>query len=154
MTMDPKQFEENLLLYGADLNRWPEEIRQAGMESLQKYLELQVLLEEQEKFEKMLKARKYEEPSCDLTQRIVSVSLQVDRKSPFGLGSLFSRICADEFFLHKPASIIASLLTISVLAVGLFIGFSISTESKLTDEGQASLQEFLHYQGEALWAKR
>ena len=152
--MDSKQFEESILLYGVDLNKWPQEIGQAGLESLQKSSELQALLAEQEKFERVLKARKYEEPSANLTQRIVFLALQRDRKSPFGLGLFLSKIFADEFYLHKPARMTGSFLLISALVVGFFIGFSISTESKLTDEGQASLQEFLHYQGDALWAKR
>ncbi len=90
MTMDPREFKENILLYGVDLHQWPEEIRQVGIEALQKSSELQALLAEFEQFEKVLITRKYEEPSDHLGQRIVSLSLYRDKKSPFSLGLFLS----------------------------------------------------------------
>jgi len=154
MKMDAKHFEENVLSYGADLDKWPEEIRQEGMESLKNASELQAVLADQGKFEKVLKSRKYEEPSGNLSQRIISLSLQLEQKSPSWLSLFFSKISVDEFFSHKPARIMASFLMISILVVGFFIGFSISPEPRISDERQAGLQEFLHYQGDALWTKR
>lgn len=145
MTMDPRQFKENALLYGVDLHQWPEEIRQAGVESLQNSPELQSLLAEQQQFERVLKTRKYEEPSGHLAQRIISLSLHQDRKSPFPLGLFLSRLFADEFCLPKPALIVISILMILTLGIGFFIGFSNSTGSMSTDQRQANLQEFLHY---------
>ena len=146
MTMDPRQFKENILLYGVDLYQWPEEIRQEGLESLQKFPGLQALLAEYEQFERVLKTRKYEEPSNNLVQRIVSLSLHQDKKSPFGLGLFLSRLFADEFYLPKPALIVVSILTIIALLTGFLIGFSNPTGTILTDQRQANLQEFLHYE--------
>jgi hypothetical protein len=152
--MDPKQFQENILLYGVDLDQWPEEIRQEGVESLKNSSELRALLAEQEKFERVLRTRKYEEPSGNWVQRIVSLSYPQDKKSPFGLGLFLSRLFADEFYLAKPALILSSALMITALVIGFVIGFANSTGPILTDQRQASLQEFLHYEGDGLWAKQ
>jgi hypothetical protein len=148
--MDYKQFKESILLYGVDLHQWPEEIRQEGVELLQKSLGLQLLLSEYEQFEKVLKTRKYEEPSDHLSQRIVSLSLHRDKKSPFGLGSFLSRLFSDEFYLPKPALIVVSILTIIALLTGFFIGFSNPSGQVLADQREANLQEFLHYGGDVL----
>ncbi|MEN8264810.1 MAG: hypothetical protein ABFR82_15260 [Nitrospirota bacterium] len=43
MKMDIKQFSENLMLYGADVHQWPEDIRQAGLDALEKFPDLQKL---------------------------------------------------------------------------------------------------------------
>lgn len=150
MTMDPRQLKENLLLYGADLYQWPEEIRREGVELLQKFPGLQALLAEYEQFERVLKTRKYEEPSDNLGQRIVSFSLNQDKKSPFSLGLFLSRLFADEFYLPKPALIVVCILMISALMIGFLIGFSSSTGTTLTEQRQANLQEFLHYEGDVL----
>jgi hypothetical protein len=148
--MDPRQFKENILLYGVDLYQWPEEIRQEGLDSLQKFPGLQALLAEYEQFERVLKTRKYEEPSNNLVQRIVSLSLHQEKKSSFGLGLLLSRLFADEFYLPKPALIVVSILMIGALMIGFLIGFSSPTGTTLTEQRQANLQEFLHYGGDVL----
>jgi hypothetical protein len=150
MTMNPIQFKENLLMYGADLYRWPEKIRQAGVESLQNSSELQALLAEQEQFERVLKTRKYEEPSINLVQRIVSLSLHQDKKLPFNLGLFLSKLFGNEFYLPKPALIVVSILAIIALLTGFLIGFSNPSGQVLTDQRQANLQEFLHYKGDVL----
>ena len=151
MTMDStRQFKENILLYGVDLYQWPEEIRQEGVELLQKSPELQGLLAEYEQFERILKTRRYEEPSDHLGQRIVSLSLHQDKKSPFGLGWFLPRLFGDELYLPKPALIAVSILAIIALLTGFFIGFSNPSGQVLTDQRHASLQEFLHYEGDVL----
>jgi hypothetical protein len=148
--MDLREFKENILLYGVDLHQWPEEIRQAGIEALHKFSELQALLAEYEQFERVLKTRKYEEPSNNLGQRIISVSLPQDKKSPFSLGLFLSRLFPDEFYLPKPALIVVSILTIIALLTGFFVGFSNHSGQVLPDQRQANLQEFLHYGGDVL----
>lgn len=150
MKMDSRQFEENILLYGVDLYRWPEEIRQEGVELLQKSPELQGLLAEYEQFEGILKTRRYEEPSDHLEQRIVSLSLHQDKKSPLGLVWFLSKLFGDELYLPKPAFIAVSILAIIALLTGFFIGFSNPSRQLTMDQKQASLQEFLHYEGDVL----
>ncbi len=153
MTMDPKQFKENLFLYGVDLNEWPEEIRQGGMESLRKSSELQALLAEQERFERVLKTRRYEEPSGNWAQRIISLSMDQGKKSPSGLGLSLIRLFSDEFYFPKSALIVGSTLMIAALMSGFVIGFLYSSGSTVIIERQVNLQEFLHYEGGVLWAK-
>jgi hypothetical protein len=150
MKMDPRQFEENILLYGVDLYRWPEEVRQGGVELLQKFPELHGLLAEYEQLERILKTRRYEEPSDHLGQRIVSLSLHQDKKSQLGFGWFLSKLFGDELYLPKPAFIAVSILAIVALLTGFFIGFSNPSRQLTTDQRQASLQEFLHYEGDVL----
>jgi hypothetical protein len=153
MVMDPKKFKENLLLYGPDLNKWPEEEKQAGADLLRHSPELQSLFAEQEEFERILKTRKYEEPSSNLAQRIVCLSDPQNIKAPSRLGLFFSGLFADNFYLPNPAFIVVSIFMVTALMTGFFIGFSNPTGSTSTDQGQANLQAFLHYEGDVLWAK-
>ncbi len=150
MTMDPKQLKENILLYGVDLYQWPEEIRQEALELLQKSPGLQALLDEYEQFERVLKTRKYEEPSDHLEQRIVSLSLHQNNKSGFGFGWFLPRLFADELYLPKPALIVVSSIAIIALLTGFFIGFLNPLGQVITEQRQANLQEFLHYEGDVL----
>ncbi len=150
MTMDHRQFKENMLLYGVDLYQWPEEIRQEGVELLEKFPGLQALLAEYEQFERVLKTRRYEEPSDNLARRIVSFSLRQDKKPSFSLDLFLSRLFGGEFYLPRPALIVVSILMIVTLGIGFIIGFSNSTGSISTDQRQTSLQEFLHYEGDVL----
>ncbi len=151
--MDPKKFKENLLLYGTDWNKWPEEERQAGAELLRHSPELQASFAEQEEFERVLKTRKFEEPSSNLAQRIVSLSVGQDKEASSRLDSFLSKLFADEFYLPKPVFIVFSIFMVTVLLTGFFIGFSNLTGSTSTDRRQANLQAFLHYEGDVLWAK-
>jgi len=153
MTMDSDEFKKNLLWYGADLGQWPEAMRQAAMTALQNSSKLQALIAEQERFEGVLKRRKYEEPSDDLAQRIISASFQGNIKSSFSLRLFLSRLFADEFYFPGPALLVASTLMIAALVIGFVIGFSSSTRAVLSDPRQANLGEFLNYEGNALWAK-
>jgi hypothetical protein len=107
-----------------------------------------------EQFERVLKTRKYEEPSDHLGQRIVSLSLYRDKKSPFSLGLFLSRLFADEFYLPKPALIVVSILAVIALVTGFFIGFSNTKGQVLTDQRQAKLQEFLHYEEGVPWVSQ
>lgn len=150
MRMDPRRFKENVLLYGADLSQWPGEIREAGGEAFENSPELQAFLAEHERFERILRTRKYEEPRGNLSERIVSLSLRQEKRLPFSLGSFLRRLFSDEFYLPKPALIVVSVLMITALLIGFVIGFSDSTGSVSADQRQASLQEFLHYEGDTL----
>lgn len=154
MTMDSEKFKENLLLYGADLGQWPEAIREEAVTRLQKSSELQALIAEQGKFEGVLKGRRYEEPSEDLAQRIISASLRRKIKPSFSFRLFLSRLFDDEFYFPKPAFWVGSTLLIAALVIGFVIGFLSSTGAGLTDQRPANLQEFLHYEGNALWAKQ
>jgi len=145
--MEMKNFKENLFLYGANIHHWPEEIRQAGLEALGSSSEMQVLLVEHEHFEKIIKTRRYEEPSGNLAQRIISASLQ--QKAPLSFGSFISELL-NEFRFPKPALSVLSIVMILVLIIGFTIGFSNPSESVLTAQEETSLQVFLYDEGDVI----
>ncbi len=147
--MEMKKFKENLLLCGANINHWPEEIRQAGLEALESSSEMQALLVEHEHFEKVIKTRRYEEPSGNLAQRIISASLQQKQKAPLSFGSFISELL-NEFRFPKPALSVLSIVVILVLIIGFTIGFSNPSESVLTAQEETSLQVFLYDEGDVI----
>ncbi|MEN8264809.1 MAG: hypothetical protein ABFR82_15255 [Nitrospirota bacterium] len=149
MKIDIKQFSENLMLYGADVHQWPEDIRQAGLDALENYPDLQKLSADQEHFEKVLKKRKYEEPDSSLEQRIISSALDQKKEADYGQGSFLQELLS-ELLLPKPALIAVSVLMIFILAIGFAIGFSSSSGPAADWQKQANLREFLYYEGEIL----
>ena len=44
MPMDSKQFEKNVLVYGADLDQWPEEARQSRSKGAQKIARTSIII--------------------------------------------------------------------------------------------------------------
>jgi len=149
MTMDPEQFKENLLVYGANVHEWPEDIRQAGLEALKLSFELRALLAEEERFERVLTTRRYEEPSNHLAERIVSAAQPKKKKRWPSLVGFFSELVW-EFSLPKPALTAVSASLVFVLILGFVIGFSNPIGSESTEQSQTDLQEFLYYEGEVL----
>ena len=138
MSMDAKQFEKYLLVYGADVHQWPEGIRGTALEALAGSSELQALQADHEGFERVLTGRTYQGPRGTLAQRIISASLQ-DRN-----GAFFSELLAG-FSLRRWA-----LIAIAVLIIGFIIGLVNPIGSLVAEETQTNLQEFLYYEGEAL----
>jgi len=147
--MNPKQFKENLLVYGSDVQKWPQDITQAGLKALQTSAELRVLLAHEEHFEQVLKTRKYEEPSSDLAERIILASQAKKKGVRRSLGRFFSELLW-EFSLPKPAITAVYVSLIFALIIGFAIGFLNVTESVSTEQYQTNLQEFLYYEGEVL----
>jgi hypothetical protein len=138
MSMDGKEFKRYLLVYGADVHQWPQEIRGAALEALADSSELQALQADYEGFERALKGRSYQEPRGTLAQRIISASLR-DRN-----GAFLSELLAG-FSLRRWA-----LIAIAVLIIGFIIGLVNPLGSLVAEETQTNLQEFLYYEGEAL----
>jgi hypothetical protein len=136
--MDAEQFRECLLVYGADVLRWPDEIRQAGLELLGRSLECRSLQEYHARFEEVLRARRYEEPTPDLARRIISAALRRRKKPSPGLAA-FLAACFADFRLPKPV-----LTAVAVLIVGFVVGFLLSPEQGLVGQEQSDLQEFLY----------
>jgi hypothetical protein len=147
--MDRTHFEENLLLYGAKLHQWPEEVKNAGLQALENSSEIRTLLAEHEEFEKALKVRNYDEPDRNLAQRIISASLRQEQKVPFSLRT-FSSSLLGEFHFSRPAAAAFSLSLIAVLILGFVVGYSNPPESVLTAQDETSLQTFLYDEGDAL----
>jgi len=148
--MDTKQFKENILLYGADINQWPEKIKRSGLEALESSSELQALREDHDNFERILQTRRYEEPTDNFAQRIISASLQQTQKAPFSLGFFIADL-VNEFRMPRPALTAFSLMMILVLTIGFAIGFSNPTGSLVSNNTEeTSLQEFLYDEGDII----
>lgn len=146
--MDKKQFKEYLLLYGAEIHSWPEEIMRSGLEALEKSPDFKILLKEHEHFESILNTRTYEKPSNHFTERIISTSLHKKQKS-FTLSSFVSALM-NEFRFPKPALTTLSALMILLLIIGFIIGFLNPLGSVSTSNDETSLQAFLYYEEDVL----
>ena len=70
--MNRKDFEKNLILYGSNIDQWPEDIRQDAVAVYESSAELQKLLKEEKLFEQSLKECAIEEPSSNLAHRIIT----------------------------------------------------------------------------------
>jgi len=146
--MDKRQFKEYLLLYGAEIHSWPEEIMRSGLEALEKSPDFNILLKEHEHFESILNTRKYEKPNNHFAERIISTSLHKKQKS-FTLGSFISALI-HEFRFPKPVLTTFSVLILLLLSVGFIIGFFNPSESVSTANDETSLQAFLYYEEDIL----
>jgi hypothetical protein len=144
MSMDEKQFKKYLLVYGADVHQWPEEIRGTAVEALADSSELRALQADHEGFEGVLTSRSYQEPPSTLAQRIISASQQGRKRTSLSRGAFFSELLAG-FSLRRWA-----LIAIAVLIIGFIIGLVNPIGSLVAEETQTDLQEFLYYEGEAL----
>ncbi len=151
---DKEKFEENLQIYGADLDTWSDESAQYWVEALADSHELRKLHAEYKKLEEILLSRKYEEPSQDLADRISYAALQRGRAkktSPIK-GFLDELLSGIHFPLPRYA--LASLLVFSMLISGFATGYALSEQSySQTTEAyvtQSDIYDFLYYEGEML----
>jgi hypothetical protein len=121
--MDKREFKELLMLYGADISRWPDGLNdearallKAGSESSE---ELTALVEEEASFEALLAKRSFEEPSDYLAGRIIAFAEESAAKenAPVQERGLLGWIFA-EFF--TPRAAIALTLT---LVIGFMVGY-------------------------------
>jgi hypothetical protein len=149
MTMTFEEFKEKLLMYGADVRCWPKDIRSSGMKALDSSPELQKLVEDEERFEEVLKTRKYEEPSKDLAGRIVAAALLKKKKTQSNLGVFFSEVLS-EFSLSRRAFAAVSVSLIFTLIIGFTIGFSNPSRYVSAEQYETLLEDFLNYEGDVL----
>jgi hypothetical protein len=149
MTSNFEQFEEKLLMHGADVRKWPKDIRSSGLKTLDRSPELQKLVADAERFEGVLKTRKYEEPSRDLADRIVAAALLRKKKAQHKLGMFFSEVLR-EFSLSRRAFAAVSVSLIFTLIIGFTIGFSNPSGNAAAEQTQTSLEDFLNYEGDVL----
>jgi hypothetical protein len=144
MAMDAEQFREWLLIYGADLQRWPEDIRQAGLEALDQSLACRSLQEDHAQFETMLRSRGHEEPSPDLAVRIIVAARRRERRAYSGLVELLASCFAD---LRLPTPVVTAA---AVLIVGFVIGLWLPSATIPVDSDSTEVQTFLDSATEAL----
>jgi hypothetical protein len=149
MTMNFEQFKEKLLMYGANVRNWPKDIRSSGLKALDNSPELQKLVEDEERFEKILETRKYEEPSKDLAGRIIAAALPRKKKARRNLGVFFSEVLR-EFSLSRRALAVVSVSLIFTLIIGFTIGFSNPSRYASAEQHETNLEDFLNYEGDVL----
>jgi hypothetical protein len=144
MAMDAEQFREHVLIHGADVNRWPDEVRQGGVEALARSSECRALQEEYAQFEATLGSRAYEEPSPDFSRRIIAAARPRERRGFSGLAELLGSCFAD---LRLPAPV---LTVAAVLIVGFVVGLLLPIEATKADTESADAQTFLDSATEVL----
>lgn len=147
--MKAKEFERNLLLYGGDVRCWPPEMQSTGLKALRRFPECQKLVEEEVRFEDVLKNRKYEDPGEDLAARIsTAISPRSDKKRS-GFGAVFMETLQE---LCLPRSLRAGVWVALLfsLIIGFTIGFSSFSRYASAEPHGAGLEEFLTYEGDVL----
>ncbi len=149
MPMNFEQFKEKLLMYGADVRNWPKDIRSSGLKALDSSPELQKLVQDEERFEGVLKTRKYEEPSSDLAGRIIAAALPKKKKAQRNLGAFFSEVLG-EFSLSRRGLAAVYVALIITLVIGFTIGFSNPSGYASAEQHETNLEDFLNYEGDVL----
>ncbi|MCI0480390.1 MAG: hypothetical protein L0213_02235 [Candidatus Dadabacteria bacterium] len=123
--MDKNKFLECLAIYGGDIGRWPEEVREEAGKACAQSAELREALDQERRFEESLMERVYEEPSPGLEARIISAAAEskkpeVEGNSIFGiLSAIFSAIP-----LPRPAIALPLLLVIGMAAGYLYANYA------------------------------
>jgi hypothetical protein len=149
MIMNFEQFREKLLMYGADVRCWPKDIGSSALKALDSSPELKKLVEDEKRFEGILKTRKYEEPSRDLAGRIVAAALPKKKIVQRNFGVFFSEILS-EFSLSRRSFAAISVSLIFTLIIGFTIGYSNPSGSVSTEQYETHLEDFLNYEGDVL----
>jgi hypothetical protein len=111
--------------------------------------ELKKLVEDEKRFEGVLKTRKYEEPSRDLAGRIVAAALPKKKKAQRNFGVFFSEILS-EFSLSRRTFAAISVSLIFTLIIGFTIGYSNPSGYVSTEQYETHLEDFLNYEGDVL----
>ena len=132
-------------MYGADIRCWPKDIRSSGLKALYSSPELQKLVEDEERFERFLKTRRYEKPSRDLAGRIVAAALPKNKKAQRNLGVFFSEVLS-EFSLSRRTFAAVSVSLIFTLIVGFTIGYSNLSGYTSAEQYETHLEDFLNYE--------
>ena len=119
MPMTEKQFQNFLMLYGTEVENWPDEILAEAMRA-KHHPVLSGLAMEQQCFDEMLlNSRRFEAPSADLADRIIYAARIVAKTSGNSLVTCLRELLT--LILPQPAFALAT-----VLSLGIVIGFSVS----------------------------
>ena len=142
--MNRKDFEKNLILYGSNIDQWPEDIRQDAVAVYESSAELQKLLKEEKLFEQSLKECAIEEPSSNLAHRIItSANKRLVEKDSNTLNNL-GQFISEQFIRFLSPKIAMGMALI--LVIGFLLGYS---NPFLNDEStEAELVTFLYDNGD------
>lgn len=137
--MDKQEFMDYLSIYGADLEKWPDGLRDDARAALSSSQKLREALQEEKLFEQALNMRGFENPSPDLADRIIDAAQPKrahNRKSFFDLlGSVFAAIP-----LPRPALALPLLLILGIAAGYLYSDYAD------TDTNGTQLAQLLYYE--------
>jgi len=125
-----------LQLYGSDLSKWPDEIRDQALSLYQNSTEIKGLVNMEKSFESMLKERHIENPSSDFERRITLSAKP--RNAEMESLSVFSNVF-DLINIPKPA-----LTMVFLLLFGFTLGFFYNTYADSGDNG-VELSEYLYF---------
>ncbi len=137
--MDKNEFLEYLEIYGADLGRWPGELREEAERACSSSAELRQALEEERRFEEALNRRSFEEPSPDLERRIIDAAAPKPERARNSVLGLLSSIFSG-FHLPRPAIALPLLLVL-----GMAAGYLYANYVEQQNQG-VQLAELLYYE--------
>lgn len=142
--MKRSQFETYLTLHGADLRRWPPELRDEAEAALSNSEELQHLLATETAFEELLRSQPTENAPEGLAARILAQAQPRERN-----GRTWLQLWAN---LWDPKRIMTA---VAVLAVGITIGWYYPLNGQLNgrtlENSGLQLNNFLNYEEVELW---
>ena len=130
-------------VYGADLDKWPRELRSEAEKSIQASSELAELLRAEKELESALMERTFEESSPGLSYRIISRALgqqgknQEKEKQKSLLGSIKELFTA--FPLPSPAIALPVILVIGIVA-----GYLYPAEEAMSEPEGTQVAEFIY----------
>ncbi len=142
--MNAEQFREAVLIHGSDVHRWPEEIRQTGLDALACSLECRSLRDDYSRLEMVMASRTLEAPRPDFSRRIIAAARPRERRGFRGLAELVASYFDD---LRLPAPVVT---VTAVLVMGFVVGLLLPAESTLAESEVADVQTFLDSETEAL----
>lgn len=138
-----EEFRRYLDLYGSNLDRWPEQVRDSAREMTEVSQQFRKMVEAETRFEETLNLREVEAPDNGLENRIIaSAKTQGEagaRSSLSGyLGDIFR-----SFYLPNPAFALALMLVI-----GILIGYFTSSVNSVNGNDQLITSQLTFYEGE------
>ena len=149
MKMSYNKFRKKLVIHGADIQNWPEEIRSYGLKALESSPELRKLVKEEKNFEEILQNRKYEEPGKNFAGRIALAACSERRMIQSNPVRFFSAMLR-EFRISRFAFTTVFVFFIATLIAGYTIGVSASINDVSADQYETGLEDFLNDEGSLL----
>lgn len=136
--MDKTRFCENLMIFGADIDRWPEEIREEALRDLEASREFLSLQRDQLRFEDQLRSVPFDQPDASWAGRISAAALRNRGKERQGLVAAILQGFSD---LHLPRPALTAGL---LLVIGLAAGFMKPLDTSATEQAKPLLQDLLY----------
>ena len=139
MSMTEKQFKQCLILYGTEIDSWPEEIMAEAMQMQHRPVFANLVIEQQYFEEMLLNNRQCELANTDLANRIISAARTVSHPSDVSVTAWLKELL--NFIMPQPSFALATVLTLGII-IGLTIppsspagGDDILSQAYFEDEG-------------------